>query len=95
MKLSHDQVAHIAGLAKLDLSREEIALYQEQLSAVLAYAERLQELDTAAISPTATVLPTRNVMRADVPRPALDRGEVLANAPKEVDGCFAVQAVLE
>jgi len=95
MKLSYDQVTHIAELAKLDLSQEEIGLYQEQLSAVLAYAERLQELDTAAIPPTATVLPICNVMRADVPRPSQERGEVLANAPKEVDGCFAVQAVLE
>jgi aspartyl-tRNA(Asn)/glutamyl-tRNA(Gln) amidotransferase subunit C len=95
MKLSYDQVAHIAELAKLDLDPDEITLYQEQLSAVLEHAERLQELDTQAIPPTASVLPVRNVMRADVPRPSPGRDDLLANAPQKEDGCFAVQAVLE
>ncbi len=95
MKLSYEQVTHIAELAKLDLEPAEIALYQEQLSAVLEHAERLQELNTQAIPPTASVLPVRNVMRADVPRPSPDREDLLANAPQKEDGCFAVQAVLE
>jgi aspartyl-tRNA(Asn)/glutamyl-tRNA(Gln) amidotransferase subunit C len=95
MKLTREQVIHIAGLARLALTEEEIALYQEQLSAVLAYAERLQALDTDAIPPTATVLPVRNVTRADEPRPSMARDDVLANAPQAEDGCFRVQAVLE
>ncbi|MCK4315985.1 MAG: Asp-tRNA(Asn)/Glu-tRNA(Gln) amidotransferase subunit GatC, partial [Anaerolineae bacterium] len=65
MKLSREEVEHIAELARLALSDEELALYQEQLSAILEHFERLQELDTEAIPPTATVLPLRSVMRAD------------------------------
>jgi len=95
MKLTREQVAHIAELARLSLTDQEVALYQEQLSAVLEYAERLQGLDTEAIPPTATVLPVRNVMRADESRPAMAREDILANAPETQDGCFRVQAVLE
>jgi aspartyl-tRNA(Asn)/glutamyl-tRNA(Gln) amidotransferase subunit C len=54
----------------------------------------LQELDTEAIPPTATVLPLRNVMRADEPRPPFSRDDILANAPAAEDGCFKVPAVL-
>jgi aspartyl-tRNA(Asn)/glutamyl-tRNA(Gln) amidotransferase subunit C len=95
MKLTREQVVQIAALARLALTEEEIALYQEQLSAVLEHAERLQALDTDAIPPTATVLPARNVMRADEPRPSTAREDILANAPQAEDGCFRVQAVLE
>ena len=95
MKLTREQVAHIAELARLSLTDQEVALYQEQLSAVLEYAGRLQDLDTEAIPPTATVLPVRNVMRADESRPAMAREDILANAPETQDGCFRVQAVLE
>jgi aspartyl-tRNA(Asn)/glutamyl-tRNA(Gln) amidotransferase subunit C len=95
MKLTREQVTHIAGLARLALTEEELALYQEQLSEVLEYFERLQAVDTAAIPPTATVLPVRNVMRADEPRPSMAQEDILANAPQAKEGCFQVQAVLE
>jgi aspartyl-tRNA(Asn)/glutamyl-tRNA(Gln) amidotransferase subunit C len=95
MKLTREQVTHIAGLARLSLSDTEIALFQEQLSEVLDYAERLQTVDTDAIPPTATVLPVRNVMRDDEPCPSMTREDILANAPEDQDGCFRVQAVLE
>jgi aspartyl-tRNA(Asn)/glutamyl-tRNA(Gln) amidotransferase subunit C len=94
MKLSQEQVQHIADLARLALSEEEQALYQEQLSAILEYFERLQELDTEAIPPTATVLPLRNVMRADEPRLPFSRDDILANAPAAEEGCFKVPPVL-
>ena len=95
MKLTREQVVGIAELARLDLTEEEFSLFREQLSEVLEYAERLQALDTDAIPPTATVLPARNVMRADEPRPSLTREDILANAPEAKDGCFQVQAILE
>jgi aspartyl-tRNA(Asn)/glutamyl-tRNA(Gln) amidotransferase subunit C len=95
MKLTREQVVHIAELARLALDDDEITQYQEQLSAVLAYAQRLQALDTDAIPPTASVLPARNVLRDDIPRPSLARDDVLANAPDVEDGHFRVQAVLE
>jgi aspartyl-tRNA(Asn)/glutamyl-tRNA(Gln) amidotransferase subunit C len=95
MQLSREEVEHIAELARLALSDEELALYQEQLSAILEHFERLQELDTEAIPPTATVLPLRSVMRADEPRPPFSREDILANAPAAEEGCFKVPAVLE
>jgi len=95
MKPSREEVEHIAELARLALSDEELTLYQEQLSAILEHFERLQELDTEAIPPTATVLPLRSVMRADEPRPPLPREDILANAPAAEEGCFKVPAVLE
>ena len=95
MKLSREKVEHIAELARLALGDEELALYQEQLSAILEHFARLQELETEAISPTATVLPLRSVMRADESRPSLPREDVLANAPAAEEGCFRVPAVME
>jgi aspartyl-tRNA(Asn)/glutamyl-tRNA(Gln) amidotransferase subunit C len=95
MKLTHKQVIAIAELARLELTEEEVALFREQLSDVLEYAERLQALDTDTIPPTPTVLPVRNVMRSDAPRPSMPREDILANAPETKDGCFQVQAILE
>jgi len=95
MKLSREKVEHIADLAKLELSDEEIGRYQAQLSAILAYFEDLQALDTDEIPPTATVLPLRSVTRADEVESTLERGVALENAPEVEDGCFKVPAVLE
>ncbi len=95
MPLSIAEVEHIAELAKLGLSQEEKALFREQLDAILDYAEVLQRIDTSAIPPTATVLPLRNVMRADEVEPSLAREDVLANAPDAHAGAFRVRAVLE
>jgi len=95
VKLTLAEVEHIAELARLSLSDEEKALYQEQLSAILDYAERLQALDTSAIPPTATVLPLRSVMRADEPRDSMSRDDVLANAPQVESESFRVQAVMD
>ncbi len=95
MSLSRAQVEHIAELAKLALTEDEKTLYQEQLSAILDYAERLEQIDTQDIPPTASVLPLRNVMRADETAPSLPRQDVLANAPQAQDGYFSVQAVME
>jgi len=95
MKLSKEEVEHIADLARLNLSDEEITTYQAQLSAILDYFEHLQALDTEKIPPTATVLPLRSVTRSDEVEPPLDREKVLGNAPEAEDGCFKVPAVLE
>lgn len=95
MKLSLEQVEHVAELAQLALSEEEKALFQEQLSSILEYAERLQEIDTDAIPPTATVLPLENVMREDQIQPSLPREDALTNAPRVEGGWFQVPVVLE
>jgi aspartyl-tRNA(Asn)/glutamyl-tRNA(Gln) amidotransferase subunit C len=97
MPLSRAQVQHIADLARLKLTDEEIDLMTPQLSAILDHAARLQELDTDAIPPTASVVPLQNVMRADQVSPSLSREDVLANAPdKDENGeFFRVRAILK
>jgi aspartyl-tRNA(Asn)/glutamyl-tRNA(Gln) amidotransferase subunit C len=95
MQLNREEVEHIANLARLSLSEDEIATYGEQLSAILEHFEHLQELDTEDIPPTATVLPLRSVMREDKPRVWGEREELLENAPDAEDGCFKVPPVLE
>ncbi len=95
MVLTREEVEHIADLARLALTDEEKERFRQQLSAVLEYAARLQELDTEAIPPTATVLPLRNVMRPDEPRPLAPREDILANAPEAEEACFKVPAIWE
>jgi aspartyl-tRNA(Asn)/glutamyl-tRNA(Gln) amidotransferase subunit C len=95
MKLSPEAVEHVAQLAQLALSEQEKELFRDQLSAILAHAERLQELETEAIPPTASVLPLANVMREDEVQPSLPLADVLANAPEVEDNCFRVPVVLE
>jgi aspartyl-tRNA(Asn)/glutamyl-tRNA(Gln) amidotransferase subunit C len=95
MSLTRAEVQHIAELAKLDLTTEEEARYQEQLSAILDYAARLNSLDTEAIPPTATVLPLRSIMREDAAQPSMPVDQILANAPARSGDAFEVSAVLE
>lgn len=95
MKIDRETVEHIAELAKLQLTDDEINRYAEQLSDILDYAERLQQLDTDAIPPTASVLPLRNVLRPDVALPSLPREEALANTADQAEGQFRVDAVLD
>lgn len=95
MKLSLAEVEHIAELAKLELTDEEKATFQEQLSAILEYVDRLNRVDTSAIPPTPTVLPLRNVMRQDVVKPSLSTEDALANAPEVAEGCFQVKVILD
>ena len=95
MVLTREEVEHIANLARLALTEEEKERFRQQLSAVLEYAARLQELDTEAIPPTATVLPLRNVMRPDEPRSPAPREDILANAPDAEENCFKVPAIWE
>jgi aspartyl-tRNA(Asn)/glutamyl-tRNA(Gln) amidotransferase subunit C len=95
MSLTRIEVQHIAELAKLQLTDGEEALYQEQLSDILDYMQRLNTLDTEAIPPTASVLPLRSVMRADVARPSLPVDDILANAPARAGDAFEVRVILE
>jgi aspartyl-tRNA(Asn)/glutamyl-tRNA(Gln) amidotransferase subunit C len=94
MELSHEEVRRIAELAKLDLTDEEVARYAGQLSHILQYFERLREVDTSHIEPTASVLPLKNVLRPDVAGQPLPPDEVVANAPDAEDHQFRVSAVL-
>jgi len=95
MALTREQVRHVAELAKLKLTERQVDLFQEQLSAILDYVSQLDELDTDAVPPTATVLPLRNVMRPDEVEPSWPRDAMLANAPAVEDGYVKVRAVLD
>ncbi len=92
MRLTPDDVRHVAELAKLSLTEEEVFQYAEQLSDILEYAELLSEIDTTGIPPTPYVLPLTSVMREDEPAPGLTNEEALANAPDSADGFFRVKA---
>lgn len=93
--LTIEDVRAIAELAKLDLSDQELSLYATQLSQILGYFTRLQEVDTSHIAPTASVLPITTVVRADVPAPALAPQEALSNAPSAEADQFKVNTVLD
>ena len=95
MVLTIPEVEHIASLARLELTEAEKARYAGQLSAILEHAARLQELDTAGIPPTSSVLPARSVLREDEPRPGLPPAELFKNAPDVKDNQFRVPPVLE
>lgn len=95
MALTREEVLHIAHLARVALSDEDVAKFQEQLSDILTHFETLKALDTEAVEPTSHPLPLESVMRSDEVRPSLSREEVLANAPLAEDGLFRVRAVLE
>jgi aspartyl-tRNA(Asn)/glutamyl-tRNA(Gln) amidotransferase subunit C len=93
-QLTIEAVQDIAELAKLDLSDAELALYTEQLSQILEYFTLLQEVDTSHVELTASVLPLRSVMRADVVEAALTPEQAIANAPDAEANQFKVSAVL-
>ncbi|MFC2038562.1 Asp-tRNA(Asn)/Glu-tRNA(Gln) amidotransferase subunit GatC [Chloroflexota bacterium] len=95
MKLSRDEVMHIALLARLGISDQEADAASEQLSNILENFEILQQVDTTDIPPTAQSIALQNVTADDKPAPSLGPDEVLANAPDKEDGFFRVRAVLE
>jgi aspartyl-tRNA(Asn)/glutamyl-tRNA(Gln) amidotransferase subunit C len=95
VSLTLQDVEKIANLARLELTAEEKALYQGQLSAVLDYAARLNELDIADVRPTSSAVALVNVWRDDVVEPSLPLEDVLYNAPQQAQNQFAIQSVLE
>jgi len=95
MPLTREEVLHIAQLARVGLSEEDVATFQEQLSEILDHFETLKALDTEGVEPTSHPLSLESVMRPDEVRPSLPREEVLANAPLADADAFRVRAVLE
>jgi aspartyl-tRNA(Asn)/glutamyl-tRNA(Gln) amidotransferase subunit C len=95
MTLTIEEVRKIAFLARLQLTPDEEKRYAEQLSAILEYAARLQEVDTSHIPPTASVLPLKAPLREDLPRPSKPRDRMLSNAFAKDEGMFQVPPVLD
>jgi aspartyl-tRNA(Asn)/glutamyl-tRNA(Gln) amidotransferase subunit C len=95
MKISRQEVEHVAKLARLELSDGEQEKLTEQLSGILTYVEKLNELDTSGVEPTAHVLDIKNVMRDDVAAPSLSQERALANAPEKAAGHYKVPKIIE
>jgi aspartyl-tRNA(Asn)/glutamyl-tRNA(Gln) amidotransferase subunit C len=95
MKLSREEVLHIARLARIALTESEISRLSEQLSHLLDYFEALQQVDTTDIPPTAQSIDLKSVVRDDEAAPSLPAADILANAPRREGDCFRVRAVLE
>ncbi len=92
--ISRNDVAHVARLARLELTEEELDRFTGQLAAVLDHAADVAALDTSGVPPTAHPFPLSNVLRDDVVGPSLDRDELLAMAPAAEDGRFRVPRIL-
>ena len=95
MPIDRKDVTHVARLARLDLSEQEISLFQEQLSKILAHAEKVTSLDTEGVPATAHAIPLSNVFRSDEIGPSLEQDEALANAPVPENGHFRVPRIIE
>jgi aspartyl-tRNA(Asn)/glutamyl-tRNA(Gln) amidotransferase subunit C len=91
--LSREDVVHVAQLARLTLSDEEVELFTAQLGTILAHAADVAALDLAHLVPSSHPIPVANVLRPDEPRPSLDRAEVLAAAPAVEDDRFRVPRI--
>lgn len=92
--LTISEVEHVALLSRLELTEEEKKMYQQQLSAILDYARKLDDLDTRDVQPTAHVLPLKNVFREDQAGEHMDPEKVLANAPEREGDFFKVPKIV-
>jgi len=89
------EIDHVALLARLKLSDEEKELFSRQVGGIIKYIDKLNELDTAKVEPTAHVLPVMNVFRDDTLKPSLPRDEVLRNSPARDDTFYRVPKIIE
>lgn len=94
-RISKEEVKHVAHLARLAVTEDEVDKFTQQLDAIITYFEELNELDTTDIEPTSHVLNMKNVLREDVQKLGLPVEEVLKNAPDQKDGQFRVPATFE
>ena len=94
-ELTTEQVAHVAKLARLDITEAETERFRKDLSAIVGYVEVLREVDTSQVVATLGVQPHSNVLRADEVRPPLGADKVLANAPQREQDAFQIPRILE
>jgi len=93
--LSIEDVKHVTDLAKLKLSEEEIKKFQKQLSAIVEFISKLNEIDTKNVEPTGQVTGLENVFREDEVKPSLTQEEAMSNAPSTHNGYFKVKAIFD
>lgn len=95
MKITKEQVEHVANLARLQLKEEEKEWLTRDMANILEFADQLNELDISNVEPTAHVIPIQNVFREDAAEPSMNREELLKNAPSKENGCFYVPKIVE
>ncbi len=95
MKITREQVEHVAHLARLNLTEEEKVKMTVDMEAIIEFADQINTLDISDIEPTAHVVPINNVFRKDIVRPSTDRDLLLQNAANKENGCFSVPKVVE
>jgi len=95
MKITEETIQYVAALAKLTVSEEEKKKVAKDLDNILDYIASMNELDTDGVEPMSHVLPVKNVFREDVVTNGDDREQLIKNAPKKKDGCFAVPKTVE
>lgn len=95
MKITKEQVEHVANLARLNLTEEEKEQMTTDMEAIIEFANRINEIDIDNIDPTAHIVPVNNVFREDEVNPSFSRDELLSNAPNKENGCFSVPRIVE
>jgi aspartyl-tRNA(Asn)/glutamyl-tRNA(Gln) amidotransferase subunit C len=95
MMIDRETVAHVAKLARIGMTEEDIETFGSQLSVILENIAILQEVDVSGVSPTAHASRLQSIMRPDAAQPSYPPEELLANAPDQEDNCLKVHAVLE
>ncbi len=95
MKITVDEVKHIALLARLELSEEEIEQYTKQLNDILIYMEKLNQVGTETVEPLAHPFFTKTVFRDDIVMPSLSQEKAIENAPQKANGFFKVPKIIE
>jgi aspartyl-tRNA(Asn)/glutamyl-tRNA(Gln) amidotransferase subunit C len=94
-RISREDVLHVARLARLALSDEEVERMRQELDGILGYIDKLRTLNTEGVEPTSHAVPLTNVMRDDEPQPSYPRDEMLANAPDRAGELFRVPRIIE
>ena len=94
-RISREDVLHVARLARLALSDEEVERMRQELDGILGYIDKLRTLNTEGVEPTSHAVPLTNVMRDDEPQPSYPRDEMLKNAPDRAGELFRVPRIIE
>ncbi len=95
MSITKEEVQHVAHLARLEFSEEELERFTEQLAQILSYVEKLNELDTSRVEPTYHALKLTNIFREDEVKESIPTEEALSNAPQRENGFFVVPKVIK
>jgi len=95
MKITIEQVEHVAHLARLSLTDEEKVSMTKDMEMILEFADQINDYEVEDVNATSHVIPINNVFREDIVRESMDRDELLANAPSTENGCYSVPKVIE